>query len=213
MQNLNSRPNGFTLLELLVAVAILALIAVGAYRLLSDTVMVREQGQKHQQALRDLQKALTVLQRDLQQTAPRPVRDEFGDIQPALYLPQSNVLEFTRGGWRNPLQQARSDRVRLRYRVENGELLRERWDVLDRARQTQPQKTVLLEGVSEFSVRVFADGNRAESWPPLTKNTTDRSKVPLPQAVEMSFRHPTWGNIQRIIPLPQGDENAAPSQD
>jgi len=212
MQTRNSRPDGFTLLELLVAVAILALIAVGAYRLLSDTVMVREQGQKQQQQLRDLQKALTVLQRDLQQVVPRVVRDEFGDIQPALYLPQQNVLEFSRGGWRNPLQQTRSDLVRLRYRVENGELLRERWDVMDRARQTQPQKIVLLEGVSEFSVRVIADGSRAESWPPLTQSGSDRRKVPLPQAIEVGFRHPTWGKIERIILLPQGEDNAAPSQ-
>lgn len=213
MQINNSRANGFTLLELLVAVAILALIAVGAYRLLSGTVMVREQGQKHQQELRDLQKALTLFQRDLQQTAPRPIRDEFGDIQPAMYLPQKNVLEFTRAGWRNPLRQTRSDRVRLRYRVENKELLRERWDVLDRARQTQPQKTVLLEDVSEFSVQVIADGSRADSWPPLSQTSTDRGQVPLPQAVEISFRHPAWGRIQRIILLPQGEAHAAPSQD
>lgn len=212
MQTRNSRSDGFTLLELLVAVAILALIAVGAYRLLSDTVMVREQGQKQQQQLRDLQKALTVMQRDLQQVVPRAIRDEFGDIQPAFYLPQQNVLEFSRGGWRNPLQQTRSDLVRLRYRVESGELLRERWDVLDRARQTQPQTIVLLEGISEFSVRVIADGGRAESWPPLTQPGSDRRTVPLPQAIEISFRHPAWGKIERIILLPQGEDNAAPSQ-
>lgn len=212
MQNHSSRPDGFTLLELLVAVAILALIAVGAYRLLSDTVMVREQGQKQQQELRDLQKALTLLQRDLQQLAPRAVRDEFGDLQPALYLPQQNVLEFSRGGWRNPLQQTRSDLVRLRYRVENGKLLRERWEVLDRARQTQPQKVVLLEGVSEFSVKVIANGSRAESWPPLAQPGSDPRKLPLPQAVELGLRHPAWGKIERIILLPQGEENAASSQ-
>ena len=30
-------------------------------------------------------------------------RDEFGDVQPAFYLPQPNVMEFTRRGWRNPV--------------------------------------------------------------------------------------------------------------
>lgn len=212
MQASNSRTGGFTLLELLVAVAILALIAVGAYRLLSDTIKVREQGQKQEQQLRDLQKALTLMQRDLQQVAPRAIRDEFGDKQPAFYLPQKNVLEFSRGGWRNPLQEARSNLVRIRYRLEDGKLLRERWNVLDRADQTPPQKIVLLEGVTDFSVQAVANGNRTDTWPPLTQSGGSRQSVPSPQAVEFSFSLPAWGLIKRIILLPPGEENAAPAQ-
>jgi general secretion pathway protein J len=205
MRASNRRHHGFTLLELLIAVAILSLIAVGAYKLLSDTVMVRERGQAHQQQLRDLQKAMMLIQRDLQQATQRAVRDEFGDLQPPLYLPQQNVLEFSRRGWRNPMQQTRSEIVRLRYRVEGGELLRERWDVLDRSRQTQPGKIVLLEKVSDFSIQVVADGSRSDSWPRLAQTGTDRGKVPMPQAVEVSFRHPSFGLIRRIILLPQGE--------
>lgn len=203
---------GFTLLELLIAVAILSLIAVGAYKLLSDTVMVRERGQAHQQQLRDLQKAMMLIQRDLQQATPRAVRDEFGDLQPAVYLPQQNVLEFSRRGWRNPLQQTRSEIVRLRYRVEAGDLLRERWEVLDRSRQTQPEKIVLLEKITDFSLQVVADGSRSDTWPRLNQTSTDRSKLPLPQAVEMTFRHPSFGLIRRIILLPQGEPSANASQ-
>lgn len=205
MRASNRRHHGFTLLELLIAVAILSLIAVGAYKLLSDTVMVRERGQAHQQQLRDLQKAMMLIQRDLQQATQRAVRDEFGDLQPPLYLPQQNVLEFSRRGWRNPMHQTRSEIVRLRYRVEGGELLRERWDVLDRSRQTQPGKIVLLEKVSDFSIQVVADGSRSDSWPRLAQTGTDRGKVPMPQAVEVSFRHPSFGLIRRIILLPQGE--------
>lgn len=205
MRASNRRHHGFTLLELLIAVAILSLIAVGAYKLLSDTVMVRERGQAHQQQLRDLQKAMMLIQRDLQQATQRAVRDEYGDLQPPLYLPQQNVLEFSRRGWRNPMQQTRSEIVRLRYRVEGGELLRERWDVLDRLRQTQPGKIVLLEKVSDFSIQVVADGSRSDSWPRLAQTGTDRGKVPMPQAVEVSFRHPSFGLIRRIILLPQGE--------
>ena len=206
--------DGFTLLELLVAVAILSLIAVGAYKLLSDTVRVREHGQIQQQQLRDLQKAMTLIQRDLQQATARAVRDEFGDVQPAFYLPKQNELEFTRGGWRNPLQQARSNLVRIRYRVENNQLLRERWDVLDRARQTEPQKIVLLEDVSDFTVQVIVKGSRTDSWPPQTQSTGGEQRVPpFPQAVELGFRLPAWGLIQRIILLPHGEANEAPQQD
>ncbi|MFP5430711.1 MAG: type II secretion system minor pseudopilin GspJ [Gammaproteobacteria bacterium] len=204
----NRVPHGFTLLELLIAVAILSLIAVGAYTLLSDTVRVRERGQVHQQQLRDLQKAMMLIQRDLQQATPRAIRDEYGDVQPALYLPQQNVLEFSRRGWRNPLQQTRSELVRLRYRAEGGELLRERWDVLDRARLTQPERIVLLDNISEFSVQVVAEGSRSDSWPRLSQASEDRKTAGMPQAVEVAFRHETFGLIRRIILLPNGELHA-----
>lgn len=205
--------HGFTLLELLVAVAILSLISMGAYKLLSDTIMIRERGQVQQRQLRDLQKAMMLIQRDLQQATPRAIRDEFGDVQPAVYLPQPNVLEFSRRGWRNPLQQVRSEIVRLRYRLEGGELLRERWEVLDRSRQTQPERIVLLEKVTDFSIQVVSQGNRSDSWPPLSQSGADRSKVAMPQAVELTFRHPAFGLVKRIMLLPQGEPDASASQD
>jgi general secretion pathway protein J len=212
MRRNKSGPHGFTLLELLVAVAILSLISMGAYKLLSDTLMVREKGQVQQRQLRDLQKAMMLIQRDLQQATPRAIRDEFGDVQPAVYLPRANVLEFSRRGWRNPLQQARSEVVRLRYRLEGGELLRERWEVLDRSRQSQPEKIVLLEKVTDFRIQVISGGNRTENWPPLNQSGADRSKVTMPQAVELTFRHPAFGLITRIILLPQGEPDASAPQ-
>lgn len=202
---------GFTLLEVLVAIAILALIAVGSYQLLAGTVQTRDRGMAHEKGLQDLQKAEMILQRDLLQTVARPVRDEFGDVQPGFYLPQDNVMEFTRLGWRNPLQETRSDLVRLRYRVENGKLIRERWTVLDRARASVPEKIVLLDKIDDFHIQVFAGGNWGTSWPLLAQNQKDRKTIPLPEAVEIRFTREPWGEIRRVIPLPENDANASPT--
>lgn len=197
---------GFTLLELLVAVTILAFIAVGAYRLLTDTVVAREQGQRHLAQMQALQKAMILLQRDLQQALLRPVRDEFGDVQPAFYLPQPNVMEFTRRGWRNPLGEARSELVRLRYRLDNGELVRERWDMLDRVRTAQPERIVLLDAVSDFSLRVYEGGAWHGEWPLLTASRSEGQDLPLPQGVEIVFRREGLGEIRRVILLPDSVE-------
>lgn len=199
---------GFTLLELLVAIAILALVAVGSYQLLFGTIATREQALVREGALRDLQRAEMLLQRDLVQAVQRPIRDEFGDLQPAFLVPGENSLEFTRLGWRNPMQQARSDLVRVRWRVDNGRLLREHWPMLDRPRAAKPVATALLDKVSDFRVLVRGDGNWSPAWPPLGDGQRKPGAAPLPEAVEITFRLAPWGEIRRVIALPEAAANA-----
>lgn len=198
--------HGFTLLELLVAIAILALVAVGSYRLLFDTISTRDRGLAQEQALRDLQRAGMILQRDLQQAALRPIRDEFGDPQPGLRLGDQAGLEFTRRGWRNPLQQARSDLVRVRYRLMDGALVREHWNVLDRPRASTPVRTTLLTDVTDFRVQVHAGGNWSDTWPLLSQTQRDPRSLPLPEAVEIRFTRAPWGEIRRVILLPESPD-------
>ncbi|HEX6590711.1 MAG TPA: type II secretion system minor pseudopilin GspJ [Moraxellaceae bacterium] len=204
---------GFTLLELLVAVAILAMIAVGSYRLLAGTVATRDQGLQHMRALHDLQKAEMILQRDLLQTAARPIRDEFGDNQPGFLLQQDNVMELTRRGWRNPLQENRSDLVRVRYRVANEQLIRERWSVLDRDRASTPEKIVLLDHVQDFRLQVFANGGWMTLWPTLVQSQKKAVDIPLPEAVEITFSLAPYGAIRRVIPLPENEATAPSGSD
>lgn len=201
---------GFTLLELLVAIAILALVAVGSYRLLFDTIATRDQGLAHEKALRDLQRTDMILQRDLQQAAPRPIRDEFGDVQPALVLAEDKGLEFTRRGWRNPLQQQRSDLVRVRYRLISGRLVREHWLELDRARTSTPVQTVLLDNVGAFRVQAHWGGNWSASWPLVSQSQRDPRALPLPDAVEVVLTLERWGDIRRVILLPESPAEAKP---
>lgn len=199
---------GFTLLELLVAIAILALVAVGSYQLLFGTIATREQATIRERALRDLQRAEMMLQRDLVQAVQRPIRDEFGDLQPAFVIPRENSMEFTRLGWRNPMQQARSDMVRVRWRVENGSLLREHWPTLDRPRAATPVTTTLLENVSDFRVMVRNEGSWQPTWPPLGDGQQRPASAPLPEAVEITFTLAPWGEIRRVIALPDASANA-----
>lgn len=208
------RQRGFTLLELLVAIAILALVAVGSYELLFSTIATRDQALVHERGLRTLQRAEMLLQRDLLQAVQRPVRDEFGDVQPAFLLPRENSMEFTRVGWRNPLLELRSDMVRVRWQVVNGQLLREHWPVLDRARNTAPVQTVLLENVSDFRILVRNKGNWTPTWPPLSQQAGQAGRgasrlQPMPEAVEVTFTLAPWGQIRRVFILPEESSDAA----
>ena len=95
--------HGFTLVEVLVAVAMFAVVAALSYGTLSQTLVSAELLGERMDRLQALQRTVRLLTDDLQQVAPRPVRDELGDnFEPAINTSfQSGfALELTRGGWK-----------------------------------------------------------------------------------------------------------------
>jgi general secretion pathway protein J len=162
------RCRGFTLLELLVALAIFAVLATTTYaglvNILSQRAAVEEQAGR----LQALQRSHRQLERELAQFAGRGIRDGFGDTQPALQLGgQAPGLEFTHGGWLNPLGRPRAVLQRVRYVLDQDRLLRFSWQVLDRAQDSEPLEQVMLEGVRSLQVRLLDEANEwHEQWPP-----------------------------------------------
>ena len=73
-----SRARGFTLLELLVAVFIAALMAAMGYAAISQVARQRGSVQAEQRSIDALSRAMRVMTLDFAQTAARPVRDALG---------------------------------------------------------------------------------------------------------------------------------------
>lgn len=161
---------GFTLLEVLVALAIFAVLGVMAYGGLETVLDTRTQVEAKAARLAALQMVYSRMEQDIQQTVPRTIRDNYGDPRPALIggTGQQPSLELTRGGWTNPTGELRSTLQRVAYGLESGRLVRLSWMVLDRAPDSKPYKQVMLDGVKEFRVRFLAqNGVWSDSWPPL----------------------------------------------
>lgn len=176
------RMRGFTLLEVLIAVSITAMIGVGATQLLSNIIESRQAVEIRADQLASLQRFNMVVSRDIEQIINRPIRDEYGETQPALMLESGMyLLEFTRAGWRNsPLaEEPRSELQRVAYRLESIHsdecepariklenrgvdieksrcLIRYFWPVLDRANDSEPIAQMVLEQVDELEVEVMA---------------------------------------------------------
>ena len=79
-----NRWRGFTLLELLIAIAIFSIIASFAYAGLNVVLDTKQQTDEHLEALSTMQLGLHLLQMDIEQTVDRPIRNEYGDSEPAL---------------------------------------------------------------------------------------------------------------------------------
>jgi general secretion pathway protein J len=196
--------DGFTLLELLVALAIFGLLAAMSY---SGLQAVLEQQSYTEQAadhLGELQKMYLVMQRDIEQVVPRTVRDEFGDAQ--LPLVGGDVLQLTRGGWRNPAGRQRSTLQRVGYAYDGEQLVRYSWSVLDRAQDSEPLEQPLIEDVERMGLR-YLDGNNEwqEQWPDTAAViSADPADTPaLPKAVEVTIEHKMFGALVWLFQLPR----------
>lgn len=193
---------GFTLIEILVAMLIVAIIGIMAYGGLHRLINLHEQTAASMHRLQLLQQAVTIMTRDFSQLEPRPVRDPLGGAPLAAFMstPQNQPpLVFTRGGWSNPLADVRSTEERVAYQLDKHQLLRLSWPELDVPAQTDPVKQVLLTGVTQFDLRFMDDnGNWQNQWPPLNTNTA-AYVARLPRAVEIDITVKDIGRITRIV--------------
>jgi len=195
---------GFTLLELLVATAIFALLSAAAYAGLVSVLDTRSALDQRMERLAEMQRCLYFINNDFRQIIDRDVRDNYGDMVAAL---SSNPLalqmtgmeiEFTRAGYDNPLDAARSNLQRVAYQLEDEDLYRITWPALDRSQETVPVRGRLCSEVETIELAFLdADGTWHAQWPPVDAVVSQ----PLPRAIEIILTLEDWGEVNRIVAL------------
>jgi general secretion pathway protein J len=197
-----SKIGAFTLIEVLVSLAIFAILAALAYGALGQTLDSAELLNDRMDRLQAIQRTMRLLSEDFQQLSPRPIRDELGDgFGPALDTDfQSGfALELTHGGWSNPIVLPRSTLQRSAYRIEDDELIRYHWRVLDRTLANEPLSVTLLDGVESVFFRFLqADGEWTEQWPPSNRPGSLGARQ-RPRAVEIILTLTDEGEISRLL--------------
>ncbi len=202
------RNSGFTLLEVLIAVAIFALISAMAYGALNQSLRTRDRVEAERQYWNALALVFLRLEDDIGQARARGVRDNGGaTLPPFVGQPTDSRavgapnMELTRAGVPVFGEGVRSDLQRVGYRLADGVLMRLAWAELDRAPQSQAQEAPLLTDVEELRLRFFsAAGRWEERWPP---GADSFGKPPagseLPRGVEMTIRLTDRGEITRLF--------------
>ena len=191
---------GFTLIEMLVALAVFAIIGLMSNQLLMQIIDIGELTENRGARLVETQRAMEIIRRDIQQLAHRGVRDELGDSQPGFEINELGLLQFTRRGWANPLQQNRSELQRVAYAMVEGTLVRLYWPVLDRANDSLPIRQLLLDDISEMEV-LAVDGAGVEHrfWPP---DDDTGGQAHTLTAVIFRMTLPPYGNVERMWTVP-----------
>lgn len=191
---------GFTLLELVVAVAVFAVIGVASYTALIVVLDARNATDRESRRLAAVQYAVDTLAADLRQAAPRRVRSIRPRERAALYAPAGTggpLIAVTRGGWPNPAGLKRSTLARVRWHLA-GDRLERSWHAHpDAAAAAEPVRRLVLERVEAVDLRFRGAGGRwHDRWPPL--NVAGRG---LPRAVEVTLVLPDWGEVRRLVAL------------
>ncbi|MFT3905097.1 MAG: type II secretion system minor pseudopilin GspJ [Steroidobacteraceae bacterium] len=220
------RNRGFTLIELVVAMFITAIVAAMGYAAINQALGNRTAVEAQAERLLSVQKALRIMEQDFELAQPRPVRNLIGDgYEAAMVAPDLSstltstassteggtsgseaapVVTLTRGGWTNTAGLERSELQRVAYYVENGTLIRMYKPVLDATTAVTSIKRDLLTDVTSLSLR-FMDVSRQwrTSWPTTELNAEAQTQALRyrPIAVEVTVVLKDWGTLVRIYEI------------
>ena len=209
-QMVDSGQGGFTLIEVLIAIAIFAVISLGANQVLRTVMDANKRISGASSQYIELNLALALLGRDLNQFTARKVRDGEGESRLSLVLNEDNIaIEFTRRGWANPAGMPRSNLQRLAWTLDHqeGTLKRLFWKVLDRASDSEPVARVMLSGVTDLRIQpILPDEDDADALS--TFSDFDQSALQddddeeiLPVAVEVHLTTEALGEVMRVFQL------------
>ena len=190
--------HGFTLIEVLVALIIMAVVATLAYRATAAMTDGEARLAAESERWRSLEMVFARLEGDLRQAVPRASRN--GGAREAAFSAltsdsQGNTaLVFTRAGSEFALEPGIAGQ-RIGYRVRDGNLEVLYWPQLDNVADATPTAFVLARGVAGFRMRALTtSGAWSPQWPML-------GEAEIPRALRVQLDLADGTTIERWLVL------------
>jgi general secretion pathway protein J len=191
------RAGGFTLLEVLLAMAIVALIALLGYRAVAALSDSETQLAAEAARWRTLDLFFARLEGDLRQAMPRRAR--LAEAREPAWAGTADAagnstVAFSRAGPEFTME-PRSAGQRLAYQYRNGSVEVLYWASYDRPRGAFPTAYALLDGVTRFELAYLTrEGAWADAWPRAGESE-------LPRAIRVRLTLASGEVIERWLAL------------
>lgn len=193
--SLTARNQGFTLIEVLIAIAIFSLISLSSFTIFDSVLKGDATAKKSSARQNELQRAFLLIERDITQISRRSMR--LNGEAPLRKLIQSSedsfaseeqAIAFVRHGWTNPgLLLPRSDMQAVAYRVVEETLQRLHFNFVDSVVGEEPKVRPLISDVTELSFEYYDGKEWNETW----------GGNSLPQAIAIEVTTKDYGVIRR----------------
>ncbi len=193
------KAKGFTLIELMIAIMIFAIISIISYRIISSLLKTKQVVTAAQNKWGGISQSINRIGLAIQDAIPLVIRDGDGSIKPAV-LGKNNLetaydaqLELTTGGSIGDPVYGISPPKRMGFRYNGGTLYMISWPVLNRVINTTPRVDVLLANVSSFTVNfLYPDKQWRDTWPMDAPSITQ-----LPTGIKIEINMTTGEKIFR----------------
>jgi general secretion pathway protein J len=175
---------GFTLVEVLVALAIFALIGVAGFSMLDQVLRTQALTEGRLERLAEMQRAMHLITLDFSQAQGASLTVE-GSADGTFVGLQRHAVE------------ARGGSVTLRYAVQDGTLIRD-------VSGPSVARQALLAGVTGVDWQFYEPGaGWASDWPPMGRVVLPGQSAPNPLAVAVTIRLAANGNqLRKVVLLP-----------
>jgi general secretion pathway protein J len=191
--------NGFTLLEVLIAIAIFSMISLTSFTIFDSVIRGDETSKNRSERQNELQTAFLIIERDLNQMARRGVRVN-GEAASKRFLNAvenaddgENALAFVRLGWTNPgLLIPRSDVQAVAYVLNEETLERLHFNFVDAVVGEEPKIRPLISDVKSIAFEYYDGKKWQEKW----------DKDDLPLAIAMNIETNDYDSIRRQFLVP-----------
>jgi len=190
-----SAQQGFTLLEVLIAIAIFSVVSLASFTIFDTVLRGDENSKARSERQNELQRAFLLMERDFTQIAKRTMRingeapsSRFLQTSDDSFLADEQAIAFVRNGWTNPgLLLPRGDMQSVAYRLVDETLERLHNNFVDAVVGQEPRIRPLITQVTSLSFEFYDGSKWQKAW----------SGKTLPQAIAIEIETLDYGLIRR----------------
>lgn len=196
--------SGYTLIEIMVALAVFAILATITSGIMYHVFDTRARVAKQAEQLDQLQLIMTLFTHDTVQFVPRSIRTK-DDHNFPMFIGTNEYTEFTRGGLVNPHAQAqRSTLKRIAYLCKNKQLIRRSWENVDMLDRDSFEDKLLLDNLEDcFFTYMSRNHENLPEWHSYER-TDQQHREQLPAAIQLTINPFAWGKMELLFILPEG---------